>query len=434
MKTLHITPEGSSGDIPRNYDDYNIRVVKARMNYACPIGAALYILFFGWDCLYIRSFDVGAKVFAMRAIFSIAMLAFWRYLPRLKSLPEIMRVVTGLYVFALLDLVAILWLIPSGLEVGVPGLLIVIMCASGMFCMNAVPALLAGSVGVLAFLAAAVSAGLPYRDITGDTLFLGSGLLVGTVFLMLLDRELRAKHSIEVSLEDEKEESEELLKEILPRYVIQRIRDGEEIIAEAVSEVNVIFIDMVGFTALSRRLAPGHLVEILGNIFKAFDEKCDQYGVTKIKTIGDAYMALTGVVETPEPSAVSAIEFCLEAIRAVQDVADATGVPVQVRAGVATGAVISGVLSLKRPAYDLWGETVNLAARMESTGQAGRIHLSETTYWRVKDHFECERCGLIDVKGIGPIQTFFVKPEGARIQAAPTSENTEARAAAEKAG
>lgn len=420
-----MNPSGRSSRIPKNYDDYSLRVVKARLNCACPIGAGLYILFFGWDCLYIRSFTLGAEILAMRAAFALAMLLFWRYLPRLQSLPEIMRAVTGLYLFALLDLIAILRLIPKGLEVGIPGLLIVIMCASGMFCMNPVPALVAGSTGVAAFLAAAFSVGLKYREITADTLFLASGLLVGTVFLMLLDRELRAKHSVEVSLDVEKEQSEALLKEILPRYVIQRIRDGEEVIAEAVSEVNVIFIDMVGFTMLSRRLAPGHLVEILGNIFKSFDDICDRYGVTKIKTIGDAYMALTGVTETTSPSAVAAIEFCGEAIRAVEAIAEATGVPVSVRVGVATGAVISGVLSMKRPAYDLWGETVNLAARMESSGKPGRIHISETTYWRVKDHFECESCGLIDVKGIGPIQTFFVSPEDIAAALSAGSENAE---------
>ena len=101
------------------------------------------------------------------------------------------------------------------------------------------------------------------------------------------------------------------------------------------------------------------------------------------------------------------------------------------RAGVATGAVISGVLSLKRPAYDLWGETVNLAARMESSGQPGKIHISETTYWRVKDRFECEPCGLIDIKGIGPIHTFLLKSEEDSAQLYGTSENVERRATAD---
>src|SRR5215469_16083056 len=116
---MHMNPSGRSRDIPKNYDDYNLRVVRSRLKCACPIGAGLYVLFFGWDCLYIRSFALGATVLAMRSVFAIAMLAFWHYLPRLRSLPAIMRVVTGLYVFALLDLVAILWLIPKGLEVGV---------------------------------------------------------------------------------------------------------------------------------------------------------------------------------------------------------------------------------------------------------------------------------------------------------------------------
>jgi class 3 adenylate cyclase len=122
-------------------------------------------------------------------------------------------------------------------------------------------------------------------------------------------------------------------------------------------------------------------------------------------------MAATGAPEPSHLSAINAAEFCLAAIRSVEEIAARTGIPIQVRVGLATGAAISGVLSLKRPAYDLWGETVNLAARMESTSQPGRVHIAETTYWRVKDKYTCEQCGLIDVKGVGNIQTYFIQPK-----------------------
>lgn len=251
--------------------------------------------------------------------------------------------------------------------------------------------------------------GLSVNEISSAVIFFGSGIGTSGAFMILLDRQLRQRHAMERALSAEKEQSEILLKEILPRYVIQRIREGAENIAESMSEVNVIFIDMVGFTAMSHRLAPQHLVEVLGEVFRSFDTLSEQHSVTKIKTIGDAYMAATGAPEPSKLSAVNAVEFCFAAIRSVEEIAARTGIPLQVRVGVATGAAISGVLSLKRPAYDLWGETVNLAARMESTSAPGRVHIAETTYWRVKDKYACEPCGLIDVKGVGSIQTYFIQ-------------------------
>jgi adenylate cyclase len=118
-------------------------------------------------------------------------------------------------------------------------------------------------------------------------------------------------------------------------------------------------------------------------------------------------MAATNLPEASELSAIRAIEFCQEALLSVKDIAKKTGVPLDVRIGVATGSVIAGVLSLKRPAYDLWGETVNLASRMESTGEPGRIQVAEKTYWRIKDRFGCE-ARSIDVEGLGRIKTYFI--------------------------
>jgi class 3 adenylate cyclase len=150
------------------------------------------------------------------------------------------------------------------------------------------------------------------------------------------------------------------------------------------------------------------LVEILGEIFRAFDDLCNTHRVTKIKTIGDAYMAATGAPEAAAGGATAAIHFSENAIEVVASISLRTGIPISIRVGVATGAAISGVLTLKRPAYDLWGETVNLASRLEGTSAPGRIHIAETTYWRVKQTFNCEARGMIDVKGIGPIATYFV--------------------------
>ena len=411
--------------IPKEYDEYYLRIVRVCLNYACPTGAGLYMLFFLWDLLLIQSGATSVKTLVLRLSVSASILAFWFLSPRIRSLRGIMFGVSALYVYALLTLIVILTLIPNGLIVGVPGLMLVVMCANGMFCIRPMPAAISGLIGILALLGAYSRSRLSYAELASELLFFTSAVVVGAVFMILLDRELRWKHATELALEQEKEQSEKLLKEILPRYVIQRIREGAEDIAESVSEVNVIFIDIVGFTTMSRRLAPKHLVEVLGEIFRSFDDNCEEHGVTKIKTIGDAYMAATGAPEPSTLSAVAAVEFCLHAVRSVRAIAARTGIPISVRIGVATGAVISGVLSLKRPAYDLWGETVNLASRMESSSEPGRIHIAETTYWRVKDRFICEPRGLVEVKGLGAIQTYFIQSDPAEDCRHELAKNTE---------
>ena len=394
--------------IPNDYDDYYLQILKICLKYACPISAALFLGYFFWDCL-LTSGPTLFQTFLLRLAFAFAVMTFWIMVPRISSLRLIMGSVSVLYVFCTLDLIAILSLLPRGLIIGMPGLLLIIMLAGGTFCLRPVPATVCGLIGMVGLLFACYQSRVSSLEIVSNTVFYASALLVSGGFLILLDRELRQKHAIERSLEDQKEQSENLLKEILPRYIIQRIREGADVIAESVSEVNVIFIDIVGFTAMARRLAPKHLVEVLGEIFRSFDDQCERYSVTKIKTIGDAYMAATGAPEPSSLSSTTAIEFCLEAIRSVETIAGRTGIPVSVRVGIATGAAISGVLSLKRPAYDLWGETVNLASRLESSSEPGRVHIAETTYWRVKDRFVCVPRGFIEMKGVGDIQTYFIE-------------------------
>lgn len=399
----------SIGSVPENYDEYYLQIVKTSLRYACPIGAAVYIAFFPLDWIGSGSSAVAVKTLGLRAMVSLVVLAFWYFAPLLRSVRTAMLSLASLYVFVLLDTIGLISVVPDSLIIGQASLLLVTMCAYGMLLLRPTPFAIAGSLGIIADICACVSAGLTLKQTVINACQLGTGIILGSIFSGLLERELRKKHSLERSLEAEKKQSETLLQEILPRYVIKRILEGAYDIAEAVPEVDVIFIDIVGFSAMSRRLGPTHLLEVLGAIFQSFDENCERRGVTKIKTIGDAYMAATNLPEPSKLSGIKAIEFCQEALVSVREIARRTGIPISVRMGVATGAAISGVLSLKRPAYDLWGETVNLASRLESTGEPGRIQIAETTYWRVKDRFDCEPRGPIDVKGIGPVQTYFIR-------------------------
>ena len=398
--------------VPKDYEQYYLQFVKISMRRGLPLAAALYLLFFGWDCLFVRTAADGAKTLLLRLSYAIGLLIFWRFVPKFESLRAIQIALSIMYVSAMLTLIVILTLIPDGLTLGVPGLLLVNMFTAALG-LRPVTVVAGGAICTIALVATFVISWVSYRDTASQAIFFVSSVFATALALILLDVDFKKKHSLELSLEKQKEQSESLLKEILPRYVIQRIREGADAIAESVAEVNIIFIDIVGFTAMSRRLAPQHLVEILGEVFRSFDERCEPFGVTKIKTIGDAYMAATGAPEPASLSAVAAVEFGLDAIGAVDAIAQRTGIPLQIRVGIATGAVISGVLSLKRPAYDLWGETVNLASRMENSGEASRIQIAETTYWRVKDRFHCEPRGLVDVKGFGPIQTYIISPNAA---------------------
>src|ERR1051326_4438266 len=394
--------------IAANYDDYYVGVAQTCLRYALPLSAALYLGFFLWDCLHVRSFRLGVTTFLLRFSFAAILLGFWVFVPRMRSVRSLQLGVSVLYVLGMLNIILILVLIPNGLIYGSPGLVLVAMFAAGTFCPRPLTVAISGSIGVTVLAIASLYVGLSYRDTTSGVLQHACAVLGAWAFLVLLDRELRYKHRTELSLEHEKQQNETLLREILPRYVIQRIREGADHIAESISEVNIIFIDIVGFTAIAKKVAPKHLVELLGEVFGSFDEKCERYGVTKIKTIGDAYMAVTGAPEPSELSAVAAVEFSMYVVNSVDRIARRTGLPLRVRVGIATGGVISGMLSLKRPAYDLWGDTVNLAARMESTSEPGRVQIAETTFWRVRDKFTCEPRGLVEVKGFGTIQTYFI--------------------------
>jgi adenylate cyclase len=401
--------EEKTHPVPKDYEQYYLQFVKVSMRRGLPVCAVVMVLFFGWDCLFVRSVPDGAKTLALRLAYAAVVLLIWRAAPYFRSLRSIQIALIAFHVGAMFTLIAILTIVPGGLTLGVPGLLLINLFAS-LNGMRAVPVLVGGAICTIALVTVFLASGISSRDTASQAIFFVSSIIGISLALALLDIDFKKKHRLELDLEKQKEQSEALLKEILPRYVIQRIRDGADAIAESVAEVNIIFLDIVGFSAMSRRLAPQHLVEILGDVFRSLDERCEQFGVTKIKTIGDAYMAATGAPEPASLSAVAAVEFGLEAISAVEKVAQRTGIPIQIRVGIATGAVISGVLSLKRPAYDLWGETVNLAARMENSGETNRIQIAETTYWRVKDRFHCEPRGLVDVKGFGAIQTYLISP------------------------
>jgi class 3 adenylate cyclase len=209
-------------------------------------------------------------------------------------------------------------------------------------------------------------------------------------------------------LEREKQKSEDLLLNVLPSVIAKRLKEGETTIADEFPEVSVMFVDMVGFTQLTEALGPHELVRLLNDIFALFDRRLEDFGLEKIKTIGDCYMVVAGL---PEPVANHAHRMGDFAFAIREDFARfvAThGLDVRIRIGIHSGTAIAGVVGTKKFAYDLWGDVVNVASRMESTGVPGRIHVSESFMIRLKDTYEFESHGEIEVKGKGLMRTFFL--------------------------
>jgi adenylate cyclase len=209
-------------------------------------------------------------------------------------------------------------------------------------------------------------------------------------------------------LAEEQEKSEKLLLNILPKAIAERLKQGESTIADSFSDVTVMFADLVGFTKLSARLTPTELVGLLNNIFSNFDQLAEQYDLEKIKTIGDAYMVVGGLPTPRDDHAEAIAEMALEMQSKIGEVATIEQEHLQMRMGIHTGPVEAGVIGTKKFTYDLWGDTVNTASRMESQGIPGRIQVTATTYQCLKDKYIFEERGPIDVKGKGEMITYLL--------------------------
>jgi class 3 adenylate cyclase len=209
-------------------------------------------------------------------------------------------------------------------------------------------------------------------------------------------------------LHAEKERSEALLLNILPRTIVERMRRGETVIADRVAAATILFADLVDFTSLADRFSPEETVALLGDIFSRFDALAGRHGLEKIKTTGDGYMLAGGLPEDRPDHAVAVAKMALAMLDAVETAGRTAGEPLQLRIGLNTGALIAGVLGTHKFVYDVWGDTVNTAKRMESYGLPGRVHVSAATRQALGDAFRLEPRGLLDVKGKGPMETYFV--------------------------
>ncbi len=206
------------------------------------------------------------------------------------------------------------------------------------------------------------------------------------------------------------QESERLLLNVLPPPIARRLRDGEKVIADRFDATTLLFADVVDFTPLAARRPATEVVELLNRIFSAFDELAERFDLEKIKTVGDAYMVAGGLSPTGTgDKAEDVADMALEMVESVARIGDELGEPLAIRVGLHTGPAVAGVIGIKKFIYDVWGDTVNTASRMESHGVPGRVQVTESTYQRLQHTHEFERRGTVDVKGKGPIETYLLR-------------------------
>jgi class 3 adenylate cyclase len=217
----------------------------------------------------------------------------------------------------------------------------------------------------------------------------------------------REQHYLE-QIRMERERSERLLLDILPNAIVERLKNGEKTIADDVAEVTVLFCDIVGFTEFSARLSATDVVRRLNEIFLQFDTLVEKHGLEKIKTIGDAYLVVGGLPGSNPDHAQAIAKLALDMQDTMADLNNFYPEPLEFRTGIHTGPIVAGVIGRKRFTYDVWGNAVNIANRMESHGLPGKIQVSESTHELLQHAFLLEYRGKVPIKGAGEMATYFL--------------------------
>jgi len=255
----------------------------------------------------------------------------------------------------------------------------------------------------------------------------------GSIVFTLLALFAKQRHDALAALRVEQDKAETLLLNILPRSIAEKLKSDTQTIADSFSSASILFADVVDFTPLSQRLPAADVVGMLDRLFSYFDLLAERYGLEKIKTIGDCYMVAAGV-PTPRADHAQAIARMALDMREAMGDADAVGdLGLELRIGINSGPVVAGVIGRKRFLYDLWGDAVNTASRMESHGSPGRIQITRATHELLQDEFVCESRGTLEVKGKGAMETWYLvgpRPAVTASDAAASDRTEEMRATA----
>jgi adenylate cyclase len=295
---------------------------------------------------------------------------------------------------------------------------------------------------VLASTVVAIGAGLTIASqflVPGDTgiqprWLVNAGFVITTVSACVMIfatvwYAMREVSRAEAAMEFEYLRSEALLANILPATIAARLKDpARGVIADRYDDASILFADIAGFTERASQIPPAELVRFLDRLYTTFDRLVDKHGLEKIKTTGDSYMVVSGVPEPRDDHVEALANLALDMCKAVRDLRDPNGRPVPLRMGMAAGPVVAGVVGARRFFYDVWGDAVNVASRMETTDPEGRIQVPQDVYERLRDRFVLDERGDVDVKGKGLMHTWYLVDRRAQ----PAAHST--RPAQEEAG
>jgi class 3 adenylate cyclase len=220
--------------------------------------------------------------------------------------------------------------------------------------------------------------------------------------------DITTRKKMESALRKERNKTENLLLNLLPEPIAERLKEEPGVIADKFEKATILFADLVNFTQISTTMSATKLVYLLNEIFSTFDELTEKHGLEKIKTIGDAYMVAGGIPIVRPDHAEASAEMALDMLVAIDELNVKLEATFDLRIGINSGPVVAGVIGTKKFIYDLWGNAVNTASRMESHGVPGRIQVSIYTYELLRDKYEFEERGLIDIKGQGEMRTYFL--------------------------
>jgi class 3 adenylate cyclase len=258
-------------------------------------------------------------------------------------------------------------------------------------------------------------------EVTQEVFLMANVTTAFTILAIMSYVYSEAARKAEAALDIEKQKSERLLLNILPAPIAERLKEDNCIIADHFDSATVMFSDIVGFTAMSEKVSPTELVSYLNRMFSAFDDLAAKHDLEKIKTIGDAYMVAGGFPEKRACHAKDVSRMALEMLEVVEKFNAGVEYPVSIRIGIHTGPAVAGVIGIKKFAYDVWGDTVNTASRMESSGMPGRIQLSEYAASQLENDFVIEERGLVELKGKCQMKTYWLIGERKKEQSSATA-------------
>ena len=397
------------------------------LRIAIATGALLYITFFWLDkALFPEIFHYVwiARAFIILGFATELILTFQTYFPKVHqvSIFILMCMIAGGQFFFLY----ITYGLPQSHDFYFIGLLLIITCAFGLTQMHLKNCI----VFTMLIVATYIAFGIFLFGWTENGWFAIDGLrmhynasflagigILGTIIYITIQYYRRKNFLSQLDIKKEKKITEGLLLNILPEKIATRLKNSNEIIADEHLEVSILFADIVNFTNLFDSNNPKSLVEFLNNLFSKFDVLASTYGLEIIKTIGDAYMAVGGLtIENPHHLSLMA-KLALEMNKALDVFNLENNMNVQLRIGIHAGKVVAGVIGQSKFAFDLWGDAVNIASRMESSSLAGKIQVTESMMRKLEDEFIFEERGEINVKGKGKVRTYFLMREaGAMVK------------------